>query len=217
MYGTNVSLWSLANEFWYYIAFPCCVLCVTSKSGWKMRCLYGAAAVATLVFCGKHIVMLFPLWIFGAVVAYIPRKLSSSQSRKLSLPAALIMFFCMFAVRILNMQTLLAEYIVGVVASMVLWVVVQQTAPSGGRYYRGIANFFSNISYSLYLFHLPIAVFLCAVIDSPWHQFDRTPKNIAIFVGSDCVILFCVYVLWKLFESRTDNVRRAVFEREQSL
>jgi peptidoglycan/LPS O-acetylase OafA/YrhL len=216
-YGTNVSLWSLVNEFWYYIIFPLGLLALVSKRAVYIRALWAVVAVALLFFVGRQIAILFPLWIFGALVAVIPGNLSPRTAKLSSVLVTALLLFCMFGVRLLHMEEIKAEYLIGIMASLLIWVLVQQTSPSSSGLYRTLAGFFSQISYTLYLFHMPLAMFLSGLLNSPWHRWASTPGNLIKFLLIDALILACAYGLWRIFEANTDYVRLRVFEREARL
>jgi peptidoglycan/LPS O-acetylase OafA/YrhL len=147
----------------------------------------------------------------------LPKPLSLRQAKQLSWVFGVVLLAGMFGVRLLPVRAILAEYIVGLLTSLLLWSVVQQTGPAKHGFYKTVAGFFSRISYTLYLFHLPMAMFLCGLLNSPWHRWTYTPKNVAMYLASDTVIVVLVYGLWRLFESNTDLIRAKVFEREQKM
>jgi peptidoglycan/LPS O-acetylase OafA/YrhL len=212
--GTNVSIWSLVNEFWYYLAFPLAALAFTTKSGWRARLGWALGAGAVLTFVGWHITVLFPIWVFGALASIIPRQFSLTQAKLLSWTFGAVLLGSMVGVRLLPIRVVQAEYCIGLLASLFLWAIVQQTEPAKDGVYKAVSGFFSRISYTLYLFHLPIAVFLCGLLNSPWHRWPFTPKYVALFVADDALIVLLAYGLWRLFEANTDWIRAKVFERE---
>jgi peptidoglycan/LPS O-acetylase OafA/YrhL len=210
--GTNASLWSLANEFWYYLIFPCLLLAFVSGRSTLLRVFYAALAVAMLVFITAPVAVLFPIWICGAAVAVLPKPLSSSRARWLSVVCLPVLLICMVEVRLLPLSVVFEEYLIGIVSSVFLYLLAQQRAIAGRGIYKTLAGFFSQISYTLYIVHLPIAVFLAASINSPWHEWSKTPAHLASFLLLDAVVLACATLLWRLFEANTDSIRRSLFE-----
>jgi peptidoglycan/LPS O-acetylase OafA/YrhL len=213
--GTNASIWSLVNEFWYYLAFPLLALAWTAKRSWLLRLGYILAACALLTFVGWHIAILFPIWIFGALASMLPRRFSMKQAKQLSAVFSILLLTGMIGVRLLRLQAVPADYLIGVLTALLLWAVVQQTTPAREGLYKTVTGFFSRISYTLYLFHLPMAMFVSGLLNSPWRRWTYTPKNVAIYLGSDMVLLLCVYGLWWTFEAKTDRIRAWIFERER--
>ena len=213
--GTNVSLWSLANEFWYYLAFPLAVSSLFPQFRRGVRVLSLALACAILWFVGLKISILFPIWIMGAVVSILPSKLGDSGARLFSLLSTGALVLGVLTLRLLHMEAVLAEYIIGLLSAVLLYGLIAQTGPARPGIYRRVAGFFSNISYSLYLFHLPCAVFLCALLNSPWQPHRKTWRTLSWFALSDLVILAVVYLFWLVFESKTELIRARIFRAER--
>jgi peptidoglycan/LPS O-acetylase OafA/YrhL len=66
---------------------------------------------------------------------------------------------------------------------------------------------------TLYLVHLPLAVLLCAYINNPWHRWDKSPKNLAIYLVLNVGLVLASYLFYLAFEANTDKVRNALFHR----
>src|SRR5208282_1344582 len=81
------------------------------------------------------------------------------------------------------------------------------------RVYQSIAGFFSRISYTLYLVHLPLAILLCACINNPWHRWNTSAKNLAVYLGMNAGIVLFSYLFYLAFEANTDKVRRILTRR----
>jgi peptidoglycan/LPS O-acetylase OafA/YrhL len=214
-FGTNVALWSLSNEFWYYIIFPmmCLALVWGGKPMWRV--LWLAAAVGLIVFTGLNMTVLFPIWIFGALISIVPRVFTAASAKWLGVLNTLLLLAAMLGVRLMHWNSLPADYLIALVAGTLLYFLAQQTNRAKPGLYKSFASFFSRISYTLYLFHVPLAIFLCAVLNSPWHQWQKTPVRLAMFALSDSVLIVCAYLLWRLFEARTDQVRIFLFRGEE--
>ena len=130
--GTNASIWSLVNEFWYYLAFPMLALAWAKGRSWTVRLGYASGAGAVLAFVGWHIAILFPIWIFGALGSMLPRRSSVNHSRKISALFGLLLLSGMIAVRLLRLQTVPADYLIGLLTMLLIWAVVQQDRPGTG-------------------------------------------------------------------------------------
>jgi peptidoglycan/LPS O-acetylase OafA/YrhL len=210
--GTNVSLWSLANEFWYYLLFPVLCLAAMNRRRTGERILWCLLAITILIFVGKDIAVLFPIWLMGAAVSILPRKVQINKVKRLSFLSLLLLLVVMASVRIARWQMLPADLVIGLATSLLIYLLVQQTLVSNRTVYRKVAGFFSHISYSLYLFHLPLAMFLAGILNTPWHPWPRSPRYLLEFLVADTGIVACVYGLWWLFERNTDLIRYYIFE-----
>jgi peptidoglycan/LPS O-acetylase OafA/YrhL len=67
-YGSNGPLWSLSNEFWYYMIFPLLFLSATSYH-YIMRIIYILSALLLLRFIGIYKSEYFICWLAGAVLS----------------------------------------------------------------------------------------------------------------------------------------------------
>lgn len=70
-FGSNAPLWSISNEFWYYMIFPMLFLAVTPRAIWQRWSLL-ALAGALLVFIGPRKSAYFLIWLLGAFVMLFP-------------------------------------------------------------------------------------------------------------------------------------------------
>ena len=209
--GTNNALWSLANEFWYYLAFPMCLLAAQRDESKSRRALYGLALLVMGVFVGKTIFLLFFVWLLGALLSILPLRI---PRKPLSLAIWVIpMLFPLWVllVRRAHLPRYVAEWTVAIFFSALLYVVLHRTEPAEESAYKTIAGFFSRMSYSLYLVHLPLAVLLCACINTPWHPWDKSASHIAMFLLLNAVLVGFAYLFYLAFEANTEFIRHAIF------
>lgn len=73
IFGSNNPTWSLANEFWYYVLFPCLVISLTSTFSRARRALSALFMIAVAVFIGRWMLGGFLIWLLGAVLVFLPR------------------------------------------------------------------------------------------------------------------------------------------------
>jgi peptidoglycan/LPS O-acetylase OafA/YrhL len=92
----------------------------------------------------------------------------------------------------------------------VLFCAVRHTGRCKNVAYRRVAAFFSDISYTLYLIHLPLAIFICALVSRPWHYYSVSLPNISMFLLMNAVLVVAAYIFYGIFEGNTDRVRRAL-------
>jgi len=60
VFGSNGPLWSLANEFWYYLLFPIGLLALSGASRTVSRVVAACSLVALPAFLPRAMVLLFP-------------------------------------------------------------------------------------------------------------------------------------------------------------
>lgn len=205
--GTNNSLWSLAYEWWYYLQFPLLILVFSKATKPSIRVLYLAFFLGSTLFVGREIVALFPTWLLGAAIAALPL---TKLSKVLAIPLLVVSISCLLLVKSLDVSKYGAAWGVAIAFSIILFCAVRQRGSCRNVVYRRVAGFFSDISYTLYLIHLPLAIFICALVDRPWHYYSLSIMNISMFLLMNAAIVVAASLFYRVFEGNTDRVRRAL-------
>ena len=192
--GSNTPLWSLSYEFWYYILFPLMFLMIVKKGLTITRIIYAAAFVIVINFIGLTLSQNFLIWLFGVAVLYSFKefKFPVKYRNVLTLFAiALLLVAIMFTLFIPSGSLYVADIIVGIAASVLIYALVQydQLIDQNHIYPRTV-HALANFSYSLYLLHVPFLVFLTAVFlkNERWQ-----PDLLHLFYG---MLLFVVIILY---------------------
>ncbi len=68
-FGSDRVLWSLAAEFWYYMLFPLGLLALRRSVAVRARVAYAAGFLLIAVFVGRPLIGLFPVWLYGVLLA----------------------------------------------------------------------------------------------------------------------------------------------------
>jgi peptidoglycan/LPS O-acetylase OafA/YrhL len=211
--GSNGPLWSLANEFWYYIAFP---LLFRGALQWNSPrgILSLIAGVAVLFFTGEHISMLFPVWLMGVASYWAFAKLP--PARKWTVPGAIVVATATSAI-LLTIRaglwnrfhpSVLPDIIFGIGCSALIYFSMAFQPPAlVGK----VGAYFSKFSYSLYLLHLPFLAFIAAIfIQSDTRRLEPTATSFALFLGLLVVVYLYAWAISLLTEARTSKVRKAL-------
>jgi peptidoglycan/LPS O-acetylase OafA/YrhL len=214
--GTNDSLWSLANEFWYYLAFPLLLLVLRPDEKRWLRGLYLLSAAGIILLVGRSISQLFPIWILGALISVMPQNIPRRAAKISSAVLACLLPIVFVAVKRCLLPKYGAEWIVALFFAIFLYMVLHQIEKARTGIYQTMSGFFARISYTLYLFHLPLAVFMCAWLNTPWHYWQRSPPNVAIFAMLNVVVVLVSYLVYLMFEANTDRVRHSLFSAAPS-
>lgn len=205
--GTDIPLWSLANEFWYYLLFPLLVLAFWPRRSMAVRVLCLLLAGGLLLFVRVHIAVLFSIWLLGAAISLVPTRLPDRVSFWLSVVLSSLLLPVMILVRRLPIDLTVAQICVALYFAALLYVVLNRTRPARPGLYAKVATLLSNLSYPLYLVHLPILVLLCAFVNRPWRQWTKTPAHFGLMVALDCVPLVVAYVFHLAFQQHTEAIR----------
>jgi peptidoglycan/LPS O-acetylase OafA/YrhL len=213
--GTNIALWSLSNEFWYYLIFPLLVFVCWRSSSALVRVGSALLAGALLFFIGPNEAVLFPTWLLGAAISLLPLKLTERTSRWLMTGLSLLLLPVMIVVRQLPLDLRLAQTCIGLYFGVLLYCLLNRNRPARRGLYQRVATVLSDLSYPLYLVHLPILVFLCAAINRPWHHWSKSPANFGLMFAIDATTIVAAYLFHLCFQKHTETVRLALLGRLQ--
>lgn len=210
VFGSNGPLWSLSYEFWYYVLFPVGLLAVSRKSGVAAKIAYGAAALLILVFIGKYIALYFLIWLLGTLLCLCP-PLRLAASRMLGAVSGLLFVVFLLAPRFKLMPPgILDDFLVAAAfAAFLLWLLNANYAAPGTLYTRA-ARALSNISYSLYLIHVPVLVFLNALIIRQGSRWQPSGLHLGAGVLVAGAVFLYTYGIWYFTEARTAQVRAKI-------
>jgi len=187
-FGSNGPLWSLANEFWYYILFP---MALAAGIAWKQRSLRRAIPLTILaacvaVFLGWQILTGFLIWLAGTVliVAYSKSPLPSKGSLVLyAIVSSIVLSACLIAART-GKSLLASDLAVGIGFALFLFGVLHMNFGIGGTNYPRVAHVLAGFSYSLYVLHFPFLLILRTWIVPPqrW-QPDAAHLALGVVIG----------------------------------
>lgn len=209
-FGSNAPLWSLANEFWYYILFPLFYFGFNKKYANSKRVLFIILAIGILFFVGKTISLYFIVWLMGAGAYYINQKLDKSSST--SFPyfnLALLVTSIVFLVIIsLARMTILPVFINDFSLAFVSGILVLLLSMCSMKLniLKKTAIYLSNISYTLYLTHVPAAMLVCGLISNDRHDWNF--ESFVSFFVLTLVLLIYSTVCWYFFERNTPTVKK---------
>lgn len=207
MFAGNVALWSLSNEFWYYL-LVFAFLSVRKSSLWVLLVamiffLFALAEHSDRLgyHTGLKFFFYFVLWSFGmAVYAVSAPVLLWSVLFFLGVAGALVLahagLLASWAANDLIVGLTTAVAIVGIEFAKI-------QLPSFLHFGKETAKW----SFSLYAIHYPILVFLNVMSDNP-HDFTMGSFALDITFTVPCILLAVVFYF--LFERHTDAVRMRI-------
>ncbi len=209
IFGTDGALWSLANEFWYYILFPLLVLLLRPGTPLLRRALYAVLLAAAAWLVRGGILEAFPIWLFGVLLYRLaPPRLSQERAGLVRLLATVVFLLSFFALsRVTLISGMFNDYVLGVITTAYLWLLLSnqegyKPEAWGVRCARASARF----SFTLYLVHTPLLLFLFSLLagDTRWVPgWSNAPVVFGLFV----MTLAYAYGVAYLTEFRTDDVR----------
>lgn len=216
--GSNQPLWTISGEFWFYAAFLLALGVLAIARTWSARAAALLLLAAVFTGLGMTFVVLLGLWLTGTAVAFMPRPRWLSPA--LTLPLFLLtLLVARGAQGFFDASAVYRDaknYAVAIAFAMVLLSLRGRRYPWLERIAQPNA-FMASFSYSLYLLHFPLMLFVLAALYAtgafPGLERGFLPteaRGIALYV----VTIVIVYVASWLFslgtERKTDAVRRAI-------
>jgi peptidoglycan/LPS O-acetylase OafA/YrhL len=212
-FGSNGPLWSLANEFWYYVLFPCVWLPLCGNIAWWKRLGYLVGSGALLAFLGRGISLYFSIWLVGVVVGVLPRAPWLAKKRNAIGTSVLALALFVGVLLLARFKRIpsgfVADCMVAGAFALFLYILLHQTWPSRNRGYSRAACRLAGCSYTLYLLHLPLLVF-CRASLGPKERWDPELSTVAMAGGVCALVWLYAFVIARATEGRTDAIRRAL-------
>ena len=215
VFGLNSPLWSLANEFWYYLLFP--LLLSLIKPLKPSHDIYRIAAlvlVTLMIRClPKELLYGFLIWMMGVGVYALQSKIKllSNNAIRILLFTAIVLFALALGFSKvsdgLKIMPIQVDLIVGLSFALLCLMLTNTSFPSIRMPWLAKGTLYlSEISYSLYLSHFPLVVLIGSTAYSS-HKLMPDSLLMAQFIGWSFLLLVFGSVVWWLFESRTAFVR----------
>lgn len=220
-FGSNAPLWSISNEFWYYMIFPALFLASIARTSWRRLGLV-ALAIVLLVFIGPRKAAYFLMWLLGALVMVLPAMRRFGSGRALGVALAFLVIASLLRPLVargrlmfdgLEIDLFWPDLLVAGAAFLVMRIAFVYFAGRQhlfndriDRLIRGGAGF----SFSLYVLHYPFinsGYFLAHANGFQGFQ----PGIIGVLVEIIVVLLLCS-IAWffaSLTEAHTGAVRKA--------
>lgn len=215
-FGSDQPLWTISLEFWFYAVFGIAAATIFSLS-WRRRCV----GVAVLGIAGVWLGAAFPLymgmWLLGISAAAIPW-------RRLERPlvAGSVFAIALGMARVVHPKVPHdsvpgwgIDYFVAIAFAWLL-VSMRSNRLSWLQRTQGFNRFMADFSYSLYLVHFPLMLFVLAVMQSHF-SFSQISTGYSPMDGQGLIVyvltIGIVYLGAWLFSQGTE--RRTPYVRKQ--
>jgi peptidoglycan/LPS O-acetylase OafA/YrhL len=210
-FGSNVPLWSLANEFWYYVLFP---LGLIGWISWRRKALrtFGislALFVMVAVFVGRSIFESFSIWLMGTVLVVAYSKFGICRrtwATAYFVASALLLCVWLTIERTGHLNDLRGDIVMGILFTFFLFGVLQMDFGAQSPVYERLAQWLAGFSYSLYVLHFPLLVFARAKI-VPGAKWQPDALRIGYWGIIGLVVLAYSWLISIFTERRTKAVR----------
>lgn len=215
VFGTNGPLWSLANEFWYYILFPLLLITVGqlgANIGIQYRLTTLLLVLGICLILPVEILQYFFIWLMGVFVFLLTKSLSVNYNSNYSI-IALGVFLASLIYSKLDQSNLIyinADFIVAIAFSVLCFFLSKSNSLNKkGKYdklFKNLCVSISNISYSIYLIHFP---FVCLIIAFGFGLNRITLNFYGFYIYSLCLITLISVssIFWFVFERHTYTLK----------
>jgi peptidoglycan/LPS O-acetylase OafA/YrhL len=208
-FGTNNPLWSLSYEFWFYLFFPLLLTVLFASSKRRgVRVTAGLLLVTLMTACGWRICVCFLIWLLGAWVEILPLKLPARLRKESTFAAGLLLLFAIYLQLRFPINLFVSDFLLGVVVSLFLWTLLHAREVSVHPFYRTSAQGLSRMSYTLYLVHYPMLVFISALLMPVWSFWPLAPLPMFKLLLIIMAVFVYAWLVYYCFERNTDRIRK---------
>jgi peptidoglycan/LPS O-acetylase OafA/YrhL len=210
-FGGNFSLWSLANEMWYYALFPLLLLyfCARSLFG-RVASLLVSALVASQLLV--DITLYFLLWLLGVVFSRIRIELPRPMRWALILVLVAVVVVCRLegSIGTLIVATFPEDLLISLLFLCLLSSLqfpADRTRP-GNRLALLVAKL-APFSFTLYVVHYPILLTIKQIFRSHGveHLSTHDPRSLIVYGAMFLAIVTFAWLFHLPFEAQTYRVR----------
>jgi peptidoglycan/LPS O-acetylase OafA/YrhL len=206
--GSNRALWSLANEWWYYILFPV----IASVFFYDHKKYSVAISIIILVLLPFKISLYFLIWLMGCSASIVKLKINS-----------FILWFILIIALLLSRTVLLHEsmfFLIALLYSLILASMNEIKSDEKSLHTRGkngmlppIAGFIflfnkklADFSFSLYAIHFPVIFFMFALFNVSY-QCQPHLISYLTFIIFIIFIYIISYLFFLTFENKTQKIK----------
>jgi peptidoglycan/LPS O-acetylase OafA/YrhL len=219
-YGDDGALWSLSNEFWYYVIWPLFLFSWYAAARWK-RAVFTAVAMAMLIILtmpfGGAWSMIGPymlIWIVGAAIGWAKRPIIKSVPVAAALFLVALLTVRLFVRRTLELNhpgyQLLVDLAVGCAfANLIATMRFSKTLKP--FLWPKLNYSLAGFSFSLYCIHIPILNLYGAALmhytGSGWKMVPDHLSDWLIVFGAMVLAILGAYLFSRVTEVHTEFFR----------
>lgn len=212
--GTNSALWSLSNEFWYYLLFPLALFAIRGHYKSITRVIFGISFIVVALFVGKVIMFMFPFWLVGMLPIILARRNFSFPMRAPATGAYAGLFLGSVAAS--HSHGWLAEYVLALGTTAYIWALLAGTQRSANGRSEHLARGLARFSYTLYLVHMPLMYFLTSFLVHDQWWMPTIPRLLIALIL--LILIICYeWLVASATEFRIVPIRRLVESKLERL
>ena len=210
MLGTNGVLWSVADEFWYYMLFPLALL-VFLPGRVVARALYCTAFLVACWFVGMPVLIGFSTWLLGTILLWWKPGEAGVTARWLVSGAYVLLFF--FLARFRPLAGIGGDTVLGLATVLLIRTLLSARgrAEPDATWVR-MSRFLAQGSFTLYVVHMPLLVLLASLI-AGGARFSPSVSTLAFAAVPLGITVVAAYCLASVTEFHTASVRAWIERR----
>lgn len=211
-FGSNVPLWSLACEFWYYIIFPIYLFLAFNSylSNFLKWFLIGVFTLI-LFFIMPNITKYFPIWLIGAAIRFIPLK--NNFKKPIWFWTSLLLLG--LSICLSNFLSYLwINYLVGICFAFTIITWMQRNKVVKNNLLKKSIEKLADFSFSMYAIHYFLIYYVIALLQKKGFEIRLEHANLAnwlLFIIIAIGLTVVSFIFYWLFEKRTNLLRNAIY------
>jgi len=206
VFGSNGPLWSLANEFWYYLLFPLGLVALRRQCALLQRIASGVLFLGIAWFVRHGILQSFPIWLAGTALALLPPPRVGNRTRIVT--AILYSPLAFIFAKAHGLPGILSDYLFGAATFLFLWVMLSATSRAAqNSMATKVSRSLARSSYTLYVVHVPFLVLLTALLSGGGRWVPDMP-HIFKALAMLAITLLYAHLVASITEFHTDSIRR---------
>lgn len=215
-YGGNFALWSLSYEMAYYALFPLVLMAFAAKNPIS-RLISGTIAIVLSLHLTSAVLLYFSVWMLGVVFSRIRIDVDYlSRTMILAIFAAVAVYFRLTGKNdLFSEESFLQDLFLGLIFLLVLSSrqSLADIRVRRVRFFKKAGLFLSQFSFTLYVIHVPLLLYL-KYLNGSLFGIDKlspdNPMHFAIYFSMLAVIVLFSYFFYLLFEAQTGRLRRYI-------
>ena len=209
-YGSDGPLWSLANEFWYYLLFPCALMAIRYEESLRSRILHTVGFAAMVLLISPGILVLFPCWLVGVAAAYFRWPEIPGRLRPWIIAGYVVVF--LYLAKAQYLPEPLSDYVLADATLLLMMTLLSYRSKARESIWSRLSRRSAGFSYTLYLVHFPFLTLVAAFVihDQRWKP---TLAHTAMGVAILGMTVAYAYGVASVTEFHTERVREWIRNR----
>jgi peptidoglycan/LPS O-acetylase OafA/YrhL len=201
-FGSNSPLWSLAFEWWYYCLFGLILELHRRKGSDPLFWVFASAVLLALIALPGPLLLYMVIWGVGVLAA----SLDPGRFKISPYLAAVLFALLLTGARLFHVGSMYTRFVPNLLLAAGFSLLIISLRNRSYPVFHRLAfhKFMADFSYTIYLMHVPLLVFITAIISSDFGvSFFVQPTPLVFLIMA--AILLLVYVVLYLFSQMTER------------